>query len=62
MQRQGLIDELRLFQAMMVLGEVLARPVFAGRGSTAMSDCWEFRLAEQGFFGTDMYLRLRPKE
>ncbi len=62
MQRQGLVDELRLFQAMKVLGDELARPVFAGRGFAAMSDCWEFRLAEQGFFGTDMYLRLRPKE
>ena len=62
MQRQGLVDELRLFQAMKVLGDELARPLFAGRGFAAMSDCWEFRLAEQGFFGTDMYLRLRPKE
>lgn len=62
LQRQGLVDELRLFQAMKVLGDEEARPAFAGRGPAAMSDCWEFRLAGQGFFGTDLYLRLRPKE
>jgi diaminohydroxyphosphoribosylaminopyrimidine deaminase/5-amino-6-(5-phosphoribosylamino)uracil reductase len=62
MQRQGLVDELRLFQAMKVLGDEEAKPAFAGRGAVPMSDSWNFRLAEQAFFGTDLYLRLRPKE
>ena len=62
MKLQGLVDELRLFQAMKVLGDETARPAFAGRRAASMSECWEFRLVEQGFFETDLYLRLRPKE
>ncbi len=62
MQRQGLVDELRIFQAMKVLGDEEARSAFAGRKALSMQDCWEFRLIEQGFFETDLYLRLRAKE
>lgn len=62
MQRQGLVDELRIFQAMKVLGDEGARSAFAGRKALSMQDCWEFRLVEQGFFETDLYLRLRAKE
>jgi len=62
MKRQGLVDELRIFQAMKVLGDEEARSAFAGRKALSMQDCWEFRLVEQGFFETDLYLRLRAKE
>ena len=62
MQRQGLVDELRIFQAMKVLGDEEARSSFAGRQALSMQDCWELRLVEQGFFQTDLYLRLRAKE
>ena len=62
MQRQGLVDELRIFQAMKVLGDEEGRSAFAGRKALSMQDCWEFRLVEQGFFETDLYLRLRAKE
>ncbi len=62
MQRQGLVDELRIFQAMKVLGDEEARSAFAGREAFSMRDCWELRLVEQGFFETDLYLRLRAKE
>ena len=62
MQRQGLVDELRIFQAMKVLGDEEARSAFAGREALSMQDCWEFRLVEQTFFETDLYLRLRAKE
>jgi diaminohydroxyphosphoribosylaminopyrimidine deaminase/5-amino-6-(5-phosphoribosylamino)uracil reductase len=62
MQRQGLVDELRIFQAMKVLGDEQARSSFAGRHAPSMRDCWDFRLVERRFFGSDLYLRLRPKE
>jgi len=62
MQSQGLVDELRIFQAMKVLGDEEARSAFAGRRVLSMQDCWEFRIVEQGFFETDIYLRLRAKE
>ena len=62
MQKQGLVDELRIFQAMKVLGDEEARSAFAGREALSMQDCWKFRLVEQKFFETDLYLRLRAKE
>jgi len=62
MQEQGLVDELRIFQAMKVLGDEQAPSAFAGRPAVSMGDCWNFRLVEQTFFETDLYLRLRPKE
>ncbi|MBU4524300.1 MAG: bifunctional diaminohydroxyphosphoribosylaminopyrimidine deaminase/5-amino-6-(5-phosphoribosylamino)uracil reductase RibD [Desulfomicrobium sp.] len=62
MQSQGLVDELRIFQAMKVLGDEEGRSAFAGRKALSMQDCWEFRTVEQGFFETDLYLRLRAKE
>lgn len=62
MQHQGLVDELRIFQAMKVLGDEQARSAFAGRHVITMRDCWEFRPIEQRFLESDLYLRLRPKE
>jgi len=62
LQQQGLVDELRIFQAMKVLGDDQGRSAFAGRTILSMQDCWEFRLVENTFFETDLYLRLRPKE
>jgi diaminohydroxyphosphoribosylaminopyrimidine deaminase/5-amino-6-(5-phosphoribosylamino)uracil reductase len=62
LKRQKLVDELRLFQAMKVLGDEEGLGAFAGRGNTAMADAWKFRLVEQAFFDEDLYLRLRPKE
>lgn len=62
MQSQGLVDELRIFQAMKVLGDEEGRSAFAGRRAASMGDCWQFRTVEQGFFETDLYLRLRAKE
>jgi len=62
LQQQGLVDELRIFQAMKVLGDETARSSFAGRNAMSMAECWEFRPVEQAFFDTDLYLRLRPKE
>jgi diaminohydroxyphosphoribosylaminopyrimidine deaminase/5-amino-6-(5-phosphoribosylamino)uracil reductase len=62
MQSQGLVDELRIFQAMKVLGDEEGRSAFAGRKTLSMQDCWEFRTMEQGFFENDLYLRLRTKE
>lgn len=62
LQAQGLMDELRLFQAMKIVGDAQARPLFAGREITAMSEAWNLRLLEHRFFGPDLYLRLRPKE
>lgn len=62
LQSQGLVDELRIFQAMKVLGDEEGRSAFAGRRAPSMQDCWEFRTVEQGFFETDLYLRLRAKE
>lgn len=62
MQRQGLVDELRLFQAMKVLGDEHGQSLFAGRTADSMEDCWAFELMEQSFFDSDLYLRLRPKE
>lgn len=62
LQRQGLMDELRIFQAMKVLGDDQAKASFAGRHALSMQDCWEFRPVEQRIFGNDLYLRLRPQE
>lgn len=62
LHRQGLLDELRIFQAMKILGDEHGRPAFAGREVLSMNECWTFRLLEQQFFDTDLYLRLRPKE
>lgn len=59
---QGLVDELRLFQAMKILGDEEGRSAFAGRDVTSMQEAWELRLMERRFFGPDLCLRLRPKE
>lgn len=62
LRAQGLMDELRIFQAMKVLGDEKGYPAFAGRNAPSMEECWPFRLVEQRFHGTDLYLRLHPKE
>lgn len=59
---QGLVDELRIFQAMKVLGDEQGRSAFAGRQDVSMRECWNFRLLEQDFFENDLFLRLRPEE
>ncbi len=59
---QGLLDELRLFQAMKVLGDEDGHAAFAGRTVTTMDEAWNFRLVEHRIIGADLYLRLRPKE
>jgi diaminohydroxyphosphoribosylaminopyrimidine deaminase/5-amino-6-(5-phosphoribosylamino)uracil reductase len=61
LQLQGLVDELRLFQAMKVLGDEEGRPAFAGRGAAALAECGPCRLGAQGSFGTALFLRLRPR-
>lgn len=62
LRQQGLVDELRLFQAMKVLGDEHGQALFAGRNVASMEDCWTFELMEQSLFDSDLYLRLRPKE
>lgn len=57
---QGLVDELRLFQAPKVLGDEQAKSVFAGRVAASMHEAWTFRCLEHRFLDTDLYLRLRP--
>lgn len=59
---QGLLDELRLFQAMKILGDEDGRAAFAGRTVATMDEAWNFRLMEHRMIGADLYLRLRPKE
>lgn len=59
---QGLMDELRLFQAMKIVGDEQAHAAFAGRNVQRMDASWQLRLLEHRFFGPDQYLRLRPKE
>ncbi|NCD24126.1 MAG: bifunctional diaminohydroxyphosphoribosylaminopyrimidine deaminase/5-amino-6-(5-phosphoribosylamino)uracil reductase RibD [Deltaproteobacteria bacterium] len=62
LRAQGLLDELRLFQAMKILGDEQARSGFAGHVAMTMDDAWNFRLVEHRMIGQDHYLRLRPKE
>jgi diaminohydroxyphosphoribosylaminopyrimidine deaminase/5-amino-6-(5-phosphoribosylamino)uracil reductase len=62
LQTQGLMDELRLFQAMKVVGDDEAHAAFAGRSIATMNEAWNFRLIEHRLIGADLYLRLRPKE
>ncbi|GAB1408933.1 bifunctional diaminohydroxyphosphoribosylaminopyrimidine deaminase/5-amino-6-(5-phosphoribosylamino)uracil reductase RibD [Desulfovibrionales bacterium] len=56
------LDELRIYQAMKILGDADGRSAFAGRNVHNMRDAWKFRLLEQRWVDTDLYLRLRPME
>lgn len=58
---QSCMDELRLFQAMKIVGDNQAHPCFTGRDVQRMDESWNLRLLEHRF-GPDQYLRLRPKE
>lgn len=62
LQMQGLVDELRIFQAMKVLGDAQGRAAFAGGNAASMEECRLFRLVEHDFYDTDLYLRLRPRD
>lgn len=62
LRAQGLLDELRLFQAMKAVGDDKAHAAFAGRAIATMDEAWNFRLVEHRLIGADLYLRLRPKE
>lgn len=59
---QGLLDELRLFQAMKILGDEKGQACFSGRTALTMDQAWDLRLLEHHLSGPDLYLRLRPKE
>lgn len=58
----GVLDELRLYQAMKILGDAQGRSSFAGRTIEDMHEAWNFRLLEHRLVDTDLYLRLRPTE
>ena len=57
--RAGLVDELLLYQAPMLLGDG-ARPLFAGLGIEAMAQRRPFDLVDEARFGDDRRLLLRP--
>ena len=58
--RAGLVDELLLYQAPLVLGDA-ARPLFAGLGIESMAQRLAFTLVEEARFGEDRRLLLRPR-
>ncbi|KAF1691546.1 riboflavin biosynthesis protein RibD [Pseudoxanthomonas koreensis] len=57
--RAGLVDELLLYQAPLLLGDT-ARPLFAGLGIEAMAQAMRFALVDEARFGPDRRLLLRP--
>ncbi|AKC87269.1 riboflavin biosynthesis protein RibD [Pseudoxanthomonas suwonensis] len=57
--RAGLVDELLLYQAPLLLGDA-ARPLFAGLGIAAMAERRSLRLVEEARLGEDLRLLLRP--
>jgi Pyrimidine reductase, riboflavin biosynthesis len=57
--RAGLVDELLLYQAPLVLGDT-ARPLFAGLGIEAMAQRLRLQLVESVMVGEDRRLLLRP--
>ena len=58
--RAGLVDELLLYQAPLLLGDG-ARPLFAGLGIEAMAGAVRLRLVEERAVGDDHRLLLRPE-
>jgi diaminohydroxyphosphoribosylaminopyrimidine deaminase/5-amino-6-(5-phosphoribosylamino)uracil reductase len=57
--RAGLVDELLLYQAPVLLGDG-ARPLFAGLGIDSMGQRLRFDLVDEARFGDDRRLLLRP--
>ena len=57
--RAGLVDELLLYQAPLLLGDS-ARPLFAGLGIEVMSRSRRFDLVDEARIGADRRLLLRP--
>lgn len=57
--RAGLVDELLLYQAPLLLGDT-ARPLFAGLGIDAMARRLPFNLVDEARLGDDRRLLLRP--
>jgi diaminohydroxyphosphoribosylaminopyrimidine deaminase / 5-amino-6-(5-phosphoribosylamino)uracil reductase len=58
--RAGLVDELLLYQAPMLLGD-RGRPLFAGLDLQRMEDRFALELLETRAVGRDLRLRLRPR-
>ncbi|WP_211365166.1 bifunctional diaminohydroxyphosphoribosylaminopyrimidine deaminase/5-amino-6-(5-phosphoribosylamino)uracil reductase RibD [Pseudoxanthomonas taiwanensis] len=58
--RAGLVDELLLYQAPLLLGDA-ARPLFAGLGIGSMAGRLRFRLMDEARLGEDRRLLLRPQ-
>jgi diaminohydroxyphosphoribosylaminopyrimidine deaminase/5-amino-6-(5-phosphoribosylamino)uracil reductase len=58
--RAGLVDELLLYQAPLLLGDT-ARPLFAGLGIEAMAQRRRFALVDEARLGDDRRLLLRPQ-
>jgi diaminohydroxyphosphoribosylaminopyrimidine deaminase/5-amino-6-(5-phosphoribosylamino)uracil reductase len=58
--RAGLVDELLLYQAPVLLGDS-ARPLFAGLGIEVMDQCPRFDVVDEARIGEDRRLLLRPR-
>jgi len=58
--RQGLVDELLVYVAPVLLGE-RGRPLFSGLGINLMSERRGLRLVDSRQVGTDLRLLLRPQ-
>jgi riboflavin biosynthesis protein RibD len=59
--RAGLVDELLLYQAPLLLGDA-ARPLFAGLGLDTMAQALRFEVVDEATFGPDRRLLLRPRQ
>lgn len=57
--REGLVDELLLYIAPMLLGD-RARPLFDGLSIAAMSECRRLQIVDTRHIGSDLRLLLRP--
>jgi diaminohydroxyphosphoribosylaminopyrimidine deaminase / 5-amino-6-(5-phosphoribosylamino)uracil reductase len=57
--RAGLVDELLLYQAPVLLGDS-ARPLFAGLGIEAMDQRLRLKVVDEARIGDDHRLLLRP--
>ena len=58
--RQGLADEINMYQAMKVLGDNQGKACFSGRTVTSMKEAVPLRLGEATPCGDDLFLRLWP--
>jgi diaminohydroxyphosphoribosylaminopyrimidine deaminase/5-amino-6-(5-phosphoribosylamino)uracil reductase len=59
--RAGLVDELLLYQAPLLLGDT-ARPLFAGLGIETMAQRLRWTTVDEARFGDDRRLLLRPEQ